>query len=261
VALTIEGATSHPREWWAQFPAASGRFDVAYVVEELGDLIERRVKAPLLRQEAKIALDVVTRHLNRIASPELTVRAEAARDRLAMTLDRIKERSGGGVSTVEAAALLLALNGDCPGAAAASEPFLGIRPLRRIFVTALRLDRFDIPMTLRLLDGGQEPLEAIRSGHLLGKYSWWPAWLLRVVTEKALDGTLDEATIEALDRCAYAALSPAQASLARKLRHGDAVLIATAAQRLAQMGEEDAGRRLREGDLNTVALAARLIGL
>jgi hypothetical protein len=252
---------TRPAAWWGQFLQLTERFDAAYVVEGMGDLIERRVSAPLLRQEVKIAVDVVTRHLNRLSSPELTVRAEAARHRLTSTLERIEERSGGGVSTVEAGALALALNGDYAGAAAAAEPFLRPGLLEQLFVTALRLERFDIPMALRLLDGGQQPWEAIRAGQLLGRYSWWPSWLLNVVTERALAGALDEQMIEALDKCAYASLSPAQANLARKLLNGDESLIATAAQRLAQMGEAGAGERLREGDLNTVALAARLIGL
>lgn len=260
MAETTETPVLHPRAWWAQFPRSSDRFDAAYVVEGLGDLIERKVAAPLLRQEVKIAAEVVTRHLNRLTSAELAERAKAARERLAGTLHRLDTRAGG-ISTVEATALLLALQGDYAGAAASAEPFVGVRPLRQLFVTALRLERFDIPMTLRLLDAGQQPADAIGAGHLLGRYSWWPSWLLQVVTERAVAGTLDETTIEALDRCAYASLSPAQARLARKLLSGDTGLIATAAQRLAQMGEEDAGRQLREGDLNTVALAARMIGL
>jgi hypothetical protein len=261
VAEHTDEAALHPVAWWAQFPEASDRFDAAYVVDGLGDLIERQIAAPLLRQEVKIAVDVVTRYLNRPSSVELTERASAARVRLASTLRRIEERSTGGISTREAGALSLALQGDYPGAAAAAEPFVGTAPLARLFVTALRLQRFNIPMTLRLLGGGQQPREAVRAGHLIGRYSWWPAWLLQVVTERSLAGTLDEATIEALDKCAYAALSPAQANLARKLLNGDAGLIATAALRLAQIGEAGAGERLREGDLDTVALAARLIGL
>jgi hypothetical protein len=256
-----QGSRQHSREWWARLCELSERFDHAYVVEGLGDLIDRKVTAPLLRQEVRIAVDVMTRHLNRKSSAELAERAEAARNRLATTLERIEERSGGGVSTVEASVISLALLGDYPGAAAAAGPIVGSAPVEELFVTGLRLERFDIPMALRLIEGGQQPHEAIRSGRLLGRYSWWPAWLLRVVTERALAGKLDEAMIEALDKCAYAALSPAQANLARKLLSGDTGLIATAAQRLAQMGEEDAGERLREGDLGTVALAARLMGL
>jgi hypothetical protein len=256
-----DGRRHHSREWWAQLCELSERFDAAYVVEGLGDLIERKVAAPLLRQEVKIAVDVVTRYLNRKSSAELAERADAARIRLANTLQRIEDRSDGGISTVEAGVISLALQGDYPGAAAAAEPIVGAASLEQLFVTALRLERFDIPMALRLLEGGQQPFEAIRSGRLLGRYSWWPSWLLGVVTERALAGKLDEAAIEALDKCAYASLSPAQANLARKLINGDAGLIATAAQRLAQIGEAGAGERLREGDLNTVALAARLIGL
>jgi hypothetical protein len=261
VADRVDDRVLHPAEWWGQFPEASERFDEAYVVEGFGELMERKVAAPLLRQEVRIAVDVVVRHLNHPANSELTERAEAARARLASTVRRMEDRSAGGTSTAEAGAVSLALQAEYPRAAAAAEPIVGAAPLERLFVTALRLERFDIPMTLRLLKGGQEPAEAVRSGHLVGRYSWWPSWLLRVVTERALTGTLDEETIEALDKCAYAALSPAEANLARKLLSGDAGLIATAAQRLEQLGEADAGERLREGDLNTVALAARMVGL
>ena len=65
----------------------------------------------------------------------------------------------------------------------------------------------------------------------------------------------------ALDRCAYASLSPAQARLARRLLGGDAGLSTTAAERLEALGERDAAGRLRDGDLNAVALAARLVPL
>jgi hypothetical protein len=85
--------------------------------------------------------------------------------------------------------------------------------------------------------------------------------LLQIITERATAGTLDEATIAALDNCAYASLSPLQARLARKLLAGDSVLIANAAQRLEGLGEGDAAERLRQGDLNTVALATRLMSL
>jgi hypothetical protein len=251
----------HSPGWWAQFPAASERFDAAYVVEGFGDLVEPGIAAPLLRQEVKIATDVVVRRLNRPGSAELAERADAAVTRLTITLDRIAARAAGTTSLDEARAVALALRGDYGGAAAAAEPFVGAVPLQRLFVTGLRLERFDIPLTLRLLERGQGPAEALRSGRLIGRYGWWPSWLLRIVTERALAGTLDEATIEALDTCAYAALSPAQSRLARKLLGGDAGLIHTAAQRLEQLGEADAGERLRAGDLTTVALAARLLGL
>ena len=135
---------------------------------------------------------------------------------------------------------------------------VGDKRLYRLFVTALRLERFDIPMTLRLLAGGQSPREAVRAGHLIGRYSWWPSWLLRIVTERALAGTLDAETIAALDRCAYAELTPLQANLARKLLAGNEALINTAAHRLAGLGETAAAAQLREGDITAVALAARL---
>jgi hypothetical protein len=161
----------------------------------------------------------------------------------------------------EAAIIELALRGEYAAAAAAAEPLVDTKRLQRLFVTALRLERFDIPMALRLLEGGQSPREAVRAGHLIGRYSWWPAWLLRIVTERALAGTLDEDTITALDKCAYAELTPLQANLARKLLGGNEALIDTAAHRLISLGETEAAARLREGDVTAVALAARLSAL
>jgi hypothetical protein len=81
------------------------------------------------------------------------------------------------------------------------------------------------------------------------------------VTERALAGTLDDATVHALDRCAYAELSPLQARLARRLLEGDTDMINTSAARLEALGEKEAAGRLRDGDLNAVALAARLVPL
>jgi hypothetical protein len=157
--------------------------------------------------------------------------------------------------------LSLALKGDYAAAAEGAEPMVGFMPVLRLFVRSLRLEYFDIPLTLRLLDAGQHPEQAIRSGFLIGKYGWWPAWLLKVVTERALAGTLDPDTILALDRCAYAELSPFQARLARRLLDGEIDLISTAAHRLEGLGEKNAADRLRSGDLETVALAARLVPL
>ena len=251
----------HTAAWWAQFPEASKRFDAAYLVDGLSDLLVGRVAAPLLRQEARLAADVVVRYLNRPASEELAMWAASAATRLTKTLQRFEERATGTTSTEEVAALALALHGDYAGAAEAAEPMIGTMPLLRLFVTALRLEYFDIPMALRLIDGGQTPEQAIQAGFLVGKYSWWPSWLLHIVTERALAGTLDDDTIRALDRCAYADLSPFQARLARRLLDGETELIATAAQRLEGLGELEAADRLRHGDLNAVAIAARLVPL
>ena len=251
----------HPAQWWAQFPDASERFDAAMVVDGFGDLLVGRISAPLLRQEARLAVDVVVRYLNRPTSAELKTWATAAATRLADTLRRFEERATGDHSIAEASAISLALQGDYASAAAAAEPIVGTMPLLRLFVTSLRLEYFDIPLALRLIEGGQSPEQAIGSGFLIGKYSWWPSWLLRVVTERALAGTLDPETILALDRCAYAELSPFQARLARRLLDGETDLIATAAQRLEGLGEHNAAVLLRDGDLKTVALAARLVPL
>jgi hypothetical protein len=252
----------HLEQWWAQFLEASDRFDAAYLVEGLSDMVGPYIKAPLLRREVKIAADAVIRHLERPAGTERAEQAQEAADRLTRTLERIRDRStGAAISTDEAAIIALALRGEYAAAGAAAEPLVGARKLQRLFVTALRLERFDIPLTLRLLEGGQSPAEAVRSGHLIGRYSWWPSWLLRVVTERALAGTLDEGTIAALDKCAYAELTPIQANLARKLLGGNEALIDTAAHRLTSLGEPEAAARLREGDITAVALAARLSAL
>ncbi|MEV6493974.1 hypothetical protein AB0M20_35920 [Actinoplanes sp. NPDC051633] len=231
------------------------------LVDGLGDLLVRRITAPLLRQEARLATDVAVRWLNRPQSKELEAWAHGAAERLADTLRRFAERATSDASIAEVAALNLAVHGQYAAAAAAAEPIVGTMPLLRLFVTALRLEYFDIPLTLRLIEGGQSPGQAIQSGFLIGKYGWWPSWLLRIVTERALAGTLDAETILALDRCAFAELSPFQARLARRLLDGESELIATAAHRLEGLGERDAAQRLRDGDLMTVALAARLVPL
>ncbi|WP_412746184.1 hypothetical protein [Krasilnikovia sp. MM14-A1004] len=261
VDVVAQRSGRHPESWWAQFPEASERFDAAYTVDGLGELILPHIPSPLLRREAEIATDIVVRRLERPNSPEAAERADTALRRFVATLERITERSTGTGSIAEALALCDALQGKCPAAAAACEPYVGTVKLEKLFVTALRLDYFDIPLALRLLEGGQEPARAVRSGLLIGKYSWWPAWLLNVVTERALAGTLDEETIVALDNCAYASLSPAQARLARHLLRGDPRIIGTAVTRLEVLGEPDAAARLREGDLQAVALAARLMPL
>lgn len=252
----------HLASWWAGFLEESDRFDQAYLVEGLGDLISPHIKAPLLRREVQIAIDSVVRYLERPTSEERQEYARDAVDRLAHSLTRIEERStGSAISTEEAAMILAALRGEYGEAAAAAEHLVGASRLNRLFVTALRLERFDIPLTLRLLQGGQAPRDAVRAGHLIGRYSWWPSWLLRIVTERALAGLLDEDTIAALDECAYAELSPIQANVARKLLSGDERLISTAAERLAGLGKPEAAARLREGDLTAVALAARLTSM
>jgi hypothetical protein len=258
VETTTKG---HAAAWWAEFLAVEGNFDAAFLVEGFGDLIDRKIEAPLLRREARIATEVVVRYLNRVQSEDLAERARVAAERLASTLRRMDERSSGVTSTLEASAMSEALQGRYGDAAAMAEPFTGTVALLRLFLTALRLERFDIPIALRLLEAGRTPAQAVECGALMGRYSWWPSWLLRVVTQRALAGTLDDETMAALDKCAYAELSPAQARLARRLLDGDAGLIATSAVRLETLGEPEAAARLRDGDLNAVALAARLVPL
>jgi hypothetical protein len=251
----------HDASWWAKFPAVSKRFDAALLVDGLGELLQPKVTSPLLRREVEIATEWEVRRLNRPQSKELAESADSAVQRLALTLRRIEERSEGAIATAEPAALLLALQGKYAEAGAAAEPIVGTAPLQRLFVTALRMEYFDIPLATRLLEGGQSPQQAITAAALIGHYSWWPSWLLRVVTDRAFAGTLDTETIRALDRCAYAELTPLQARLARRLLEGDQDMVVAAASRLEALGEVRAAEQLREGDLNAVALAARLVPL
>ncbi len=252
---------AHPPQWWEQFRQASENLDAATLTEGMADEIIPKIASPLLRREAEIAADVVLRFLNRAYSEELAERATRSAARLVATLDRLGERSTDDSSTAEAYALCHVLAGRFAEAATHAEPFLGTAPLLRIFVGALRLERFDMNLTVRLIKAGQRPADAIQVGLVVGKYAWWPDWLLKIVSDRALARTLTSEMITALDRCAYAVLSPAQARVARKLLTGDQSMIDAAAYRLEGMGELDAAVKLRDGDLTTVALTARLIPL
>lgn len=260
-ALEWHTFPGHSAEWWEQFREVSDRLDAAMLTEKLADEIIPKIASPLLRREAEIAAEVVVRHLNRVQSEELAERAVQSAARLAATLRRLGDRATDNASTAEAQALVLVLAGRFGEAAAEAEPFLGTAPLLRIFVGSLRLERFDMNLTVRLIRAGQRPAMAVRSGLVVGKYGWWPDWLLKIVTERAMAGTLDAEMITAMDRCAYAELSPAQAKVARKLLSGDQAAIDASAYSLEGMGEAEAAAKLREGDLTAVALAARLIPL
>jgi hypothetical protein len=250
----------HPASWWGQFAEMSERFDAAMVTEGLADEMIPKITAPLLRREAEIATEVVVRHLNKAGSPELAQRAKKAVGRLCATVERLDERAtADDMSAAEAVALCHLLQGNFGEAAARAEQHVGTVPLLQVFVTALRLERFDANLTMRLIRAGQKPADAIECGKQMGKYAWWPDWLLEVVTERAVQGRLDSATVAALDRCAYAELTPFQARIARKLLSGDQAVIDASAFRLENLGEEAAAAKLRDGDLNAVALAARLI--
>ncbi len=252
----------HPASWWAQFQEVSDRFDAASVTEVLADQIIPKITSPLLRREAEIATEVVIRYLNRVGSPELAERAKKSTARLIATVQRLDERATGDeLSTDETASLIHVLQGRYAEAASQAEPFVGTVPLLKAFVAALRLEYFDIGLTVKLIGAGQGPADAVRIGLLIGRYAWWPEWLLAIVAERALAGTVDQEMIRALDRCAYAELSPAQSKIARKLLTGDPDMIEMAASRLEDLGEPRAAGDLRQGDLTAVALAARLIPL
>ncbi|MBG0562934.1 hypothetical protein [Actinoplanes aureus] len=251
----------HPASWWAQFQEASDRFDTAYLTEGLSDLITAKISSPLLRREAEIAADIVVRHLGKPNSEELAERAVKGVERLVATVERLGERSGEAFELREVHALCHLLEGRYGEAANEAEEFVKTHSILRIFVGALRLERFDGDVAVKMLAAGQPPAAALASGKVIGKYSWWPSWLLKIVTERALAGELDEETVAALDRCAYAELSPAQSRIARRLLAGEDALVDASAVRLEGLGEKDAAEKLRKGDLNAVALAARLMPL
>jgi hypothetical protein len=254
--------TRHPAAWWAQFQEVSDRFDAASVTEVLADEIIPKISNPLLRREAEIATEVVVRHLNKLSSPELAERATKATARLIATVERLNERATSeDLNTGEAAALIHVLQGRYAEAASASEASVGTVPLVKAFVAALRLEYFDIALTVKLIGAGQGPATAVHTGLAIGRYGWWPEWLLTIVADRAMSGRLDRDTIAALDRCAYAELSPAQARIARRILNGDHDMIEVSAGRLEDLGEFDAAAALRQGDLTAVALAARLIPL
>ena len=164
-----------PASWWAQLPEVSGHFDAACAAEGLSDLITPKIPSPLLRQEAHIAAEVVVRHLAKPQSPELAER-----------------HSGDDSGTTEAAALCHALQGRWAEAAAQAESFVGVQQLLKVFIRALRLEQFDEALTARLLRAGQDPATAVRAGLAVGRHGWWPTWLLKIVSERALAGTRDE---------------------------------------------------------------------
>jgi hypothetical protein len=251
----------HPASWWTQFLEASDRFDIAYLTEGLGDLITAKIASPLLRREAEIATDLMVRHLNRPNSDELAERARKGVDRLVATVERLAERSGEGFELREATALCHLLEGRIGEAANEAEGFARSQSILRIFVGALRLERFDGDVAVKMLAHGHPPAAALHSGRVIGKYSWWPGWLINIVTERAMNASLDDETVAALDRCAYAELSPAQSRIARRLLAGEDALIDASAVRLEALGEAAAAEKLRPGDLTAVARAARLIPL
>lgn len=250
----------HPASWWAQFAECAERLDAALVTDALSDVITPTIPGMLLRREAEIATDTVLRHLNRPGSPEAAEAARRVTARLIATVERINERAtGDDAGTAEAYAHCLVLQGRWAEAAAAVEPIVGSLPLVKAFVSALRLDGFGTALAVRLLKAGQAPAAAVQACLAVGQYSWWPDWLLGIVTERVLAGTVDAQTISALQKCAFAELSPSQARMAKRLINAEPQLVEATAARLENLGEHPAARLLRQGDLGTVAFAARLI--
>jgi hypothetical protein len=255
-----ENLTAHPASWWAEFELSCDTFDVASVTEELTDVLLSGIPSLLLRREAEMAAGTVLRHLNKPASPELAERAGTAVTRLTATVARINERSlGDDAGTTAATTLCQVLRGEWAQAAAVAEPLIGSTKLIRAFVEALHLDSFGADLALQLLNAGHSPATAVHSSVALARYSWWPAWLRGIVTERVLTGTLDDDVITALKQCAYAGLTPSQARMAKRLINAEPQLVEATASRLEALGEHLTAGRLRLGDVTTVAFAARLI--
>jgi hypothetical protein len=250
----------HPVSWWAEFEQNCERFDGASVAEALSDVIIPAIPALLLRREAQNATDAVLRYLNRPGSEEAAERAALANVRLAATIERINERSlGDDAGTAAAYALSHVLQGKYATAAAAAEPIVGTGRLLKAFVSALHLESFGAQLAMRLLNAGNSPAVAVRPSAALARYSWWPSWLLEIVTERVMAGTLCGDTIAALKQCAFAGLTPTQARMAKRLFAAEPSLVETTASRLESLGEHPAAALLRRGDVATVAFAARLI--
>lgn len=248
----------HPASWWAELLATSDRFDAVYFLENLAEVLAPAISSPLVRREVELAVTTVAQHLLRPQRADLAEEAAASRQRLAATLARVDREV---LDLTAATAAGHAVNGDFAGAAAEAEAITGWTWILNLVVTALRLKRFDISLAMTLLKAGRSPTEAIRTGILIGRYRWWPEWLMAIGTRRALEGTLDDNLIAALDRCGYAVLTPAQSHVAGKLLSGDATALRAAALQLENMGEVDAAQRLRHGDLESVALAAKLLSL
>ena len=250
----------HPPSWWAQFQEVSGA-----VRRGPGDRGPGRRDHPEDRLAAA-APGGGDRHRGRRPSPQQGVQPGARRarreghgpaDRDGRPAERPRHRRGhhhdGGRRALPCAA------GPVRRGRVEAEPFLGTVPLLRVFVAALRLERFDVGLTVRLIRAGQRPAAAVQTGLAVGKYGWWPDWLIKIVSERAMAGALDEETITALDRCAYAELSPAQARIARRLLSGDQAMIDASAapprgprrgrrRRQAPQGRPHGGRARRASD-------------
>jgi len=222
------------------------------LLEELANALIPRIKNHLLRREVELAVATANRHLLRPDNAEYTEDAEAGQQRLRSTLERLDPND-------EADVIRHAVEDDYAAAAAGAERLIGTSTVLHTMVTALRFERFDIDLAVQLLAAGRPPVDAVRAAGMVGRYPWWPSWLLDLARERAMAGRLDDGLIAAMDACGYAPLNNAQTHLARKLLSGDPVALASAAEQLDRRGEHAAAESLRGGDLTAVALAAKLL--
>ena len=78
-------------------------------------------------------------------------------------MTRLEERSGDGFSLTEAHALCHLLEGRLGEAANASEEFLKTQQILRIFVGAMRMERFDADVAVKMLAAGHDSV-VVRDG-------------------------------------------------------------------------------------------------
>lgn len=255
---TMTQPPPHPPEWWDGLLHACGPFDDAVATERLAELILPQIPKRMVRREAELAVNRVVSYLIK-QTPDLRATALRVTERLETLLLRRRHHGADdepGVREGEAICRLLRQRyGD---AAAAAEGTVGMENLLRAVFASVRSSTLHTAFTIELLKRGQEPEPAIRAGLALGTYRWWPTWLRTVASDLALADRLDEESIMALDRVAFAELNPLQARMARKLIGGDAELAGVAASRLMALGKADAAAALLQGDIEAIALASKL---
>jgi hypothetical protein len=248
---------SHPPEWWDGLLRASGPFDDAVATERLAELILPQIPNRMLRREAELAVNRVVWYLIK-PTPDRRDTALKVTERLETLLGRRRDHGGDEPGVSEGEAVCRLLRQQYGAAAAAAEATVGVDKLLHAIFASVRSSTLNTAFTIELLKRGQDPESALRAGVALGTYRWWPEWLRRVATDLALAGRLDEDTITALDRCAFAELNPLQARMARRLLDGDANLAGQAASRLISLGKAEVAAALLRGDIEAIGIASKL---
>ncbi len=249
---------SHPAEWWDGLLLACGPFDDAVATERLAELILPQIPRRMMRREAELAVNRVVWYLIK-QTPDLRTTALKVTERLEVLFTRRRNQGDDDETGVRAGdAICRLLRQQYGHAAAVAEATVGLEKLLLAMFASVRSSTLHTAFTVELLKRGQDPEPAIRAGLALGTYRWWPAWLRTVATDLAVAGRLDDESIMALDRAAFAELNPIQARMARKLIAGDPELAGVAASRLMSLGKADAAAALLQGDIEAIAMASKL---